>query len=109
VNVPAGRNPARVSEIHQMNRFLTIAAVGAMTAATVASAHDYRNIHHRPRPDFGQKIEALMRLDSLDLFGFFSPLAESSTLSLSATEAEANPAKLLTVAPGLHVRVLSAA
>src|SRR6185295_5892472 len=95
---------------HQMNRFMKIAVAGAVTAATAAaSAHDYGRIHHRPRLDFGQRIEALTRLESLELFGFFAPLADSSTLSLSATEAEANAARLLTVAPGLRVRVLSAA
>lgn len=93
-----------------MNRFMKIAVAGAVTAATAAaSAHDYGRIHHRPRLDFGQRIEALTRLESLELFGFFAPLADSSTLSLSATEAEANAARLLTVAPGLRVRVLSAA
>jgi hypothetical protein len=92
-----------------MKRILTFAAAAAVTAATAASAHDFGKIHHRPRLDLGQKIELLLRLESLQLFGFSSPLAESSTLSLSATEAQANPAGLLTVAPGLRVRVLSAA
>src|SRR5262245_51404921 len=92
-----------------MNRLLTIAAAAAVTAATAASAHDFGAVHHRPRLDFGQRVEALTRIESLGLFGFFAPLEESSTLSLSATEAQANPAKLLTVAPGLRVRVLSAA
>jgi len=92
-----------------MKRILTFAAAAAVTAATAATAHDFGKVHHRPRLDLGQKIELLLRLESLQLFGFFSPLAESSTLSLSATEAQANPAGLLTVAPGLRVRVLSAA
>jgi secreted PhoX family phosphatase len=92
-----------------MNRLVTIAAAAAVTAASAASAHDFHGIHHRPSLDFGQRVEALQRAQSLELFGFYAPLNDSSLLSLSATEAEANPARLLTVAPGLRVRVLSAA
>lgn len=92
-----------------MNRLLTVVAAAAMTAPAAVPAHDYGQVHHRPRLDFGQRIEALTHMESLGLFGFYAPLAESSTLSLSATDAQANPAKLLSVAPGLRVRVLSAA
>jgi len=92
-----------------MNRLLTLTAAAAVAAATAASAHDFPRVHHRPSLDFGERIEALTRAHSLELFGFFAPLAESSTLSLSATEAAANPQMLLSVAPGLRVRVLSAA
>ena len=92
-----------------MNRFQTFAAAITVTAAATAAAHDFGKVHHRPRLDFGQRIEAMLRQDALGLFGFYAPLDDSSTLSLSAAEADANPAKLLTVAPGLHVRVLSAA
>ena len=56
-----------------MNRILTFAAAAAVTAATAASAHDYGNIHHRPRLDFGQKIEALLRLDSLESVRLLQP------------------------------------
>jgi secreted PhoX family phosphatase len=92
-----------------MNRFAVLAAATTVAVASVASATGFKEHHHRPSLDFGQKIEALARFQSLELFGTFGVLAESSTQSLSATAAEANPANLLTVAPGLHVRVLSAA
>jgi secreted PhoX family phosphatase len=92
-----------------MNRYVALAVAAALTVGSSASATDFGRRHHRPRLDFGQRIEALTRLSSLELFGTFGDVDESSTKSLSATAAEANPAALLTVAPGLRVRVLSAA
>ena len=92
-----------------MNRYVALAVAAAITVGSSASATDFGRRHHRPRLDFGQRIEALTRLSSLELFGTFDVIAESSTKSLSATAAQANPAALLTVAPGLRVRVLSAA
>ena len=92
-----------------MNRLFSLAAIAAVSAAAAAQAHDYHKVHHRPMLDFGQRVEALKRIDSFQLFGVFAPLEESSTFSLSAQQAEANPAQLLTVAPGLKVRVVSAA
>jgi len=92
-----------------MNRYVALAVAAAITVGSSASATDFGRRHHRPRLDFGQRIEALTRLSSLELFGTFGDVDESSTKSLSATATEANPAALLTVAPGLRVRVLSAA
>ena len=91
-----------------MSRLVTL-AVAALTAAATASANGYHTVHHRPSLDFGQRVEALKRFESLELFGIFGPLPESSTTSLSAAQAEADASKLLTVAPGLRVRVVSAA
>jgi hypothetical protein len=92
-----------------MKRSIALAAGAAITLATTVSATDFGHRHHRPSLDFGQKVEALARFQSLELFGTFGTLAESSTKSLSAAEAEATPAGLLTVAPGLRVKVVSAA
>ena len=92
-----------------MKRIAVIAAAVAVTITSGAQATGYKDRHHRPSLDFGQKVEALARFQSLELFGTFGVLADSSTRSLSATAAEANPAGLLSVAPGLRVRVLSAA
>jgi secreted PhoX family phosphatase len=61
-----------------------------------------------PQLDFGQQVEALAKFQSLDLFGVYRPLDESSTVSLTAAQANANPAKLVTLAPGLTAKVVSA-
>jgi hypothetical protein len=92
-----------------MKRLVALAATAAITIASAASATDFSHRHHRPSLDFGQKVEALARFQSLELFGTFGTLDASSTTSLSATAADADPAGLLTVAPGLRVRVVSAA
>lgn len=59
--------------------------------------------------DFGQKVEALAKSQAFSLFGVAGTLGPSSTLQRSAAELESNPASALTVAPGLSVRVVSAA
>jgi hypothetical protein len=92
-----------------MNRFVALAVAATVTAASTASGTDFRHRHHRPNLDFGQRVEALARAQSLELFGTVGDLDESSTKSLSATAAEQSPAALLSVAPGLRVRVVSAA
>jgi len=48
--------------------------------------------------DFGQKVELLAKAQSLSLFGVISPLGASSTTSLLAAAANANPAGLVTLA-----------
>lgn len=92
-----------------MKQLVALAVATAVSIATTASATDFQHRHHRHSLDFGQKVEALARFESLELFGTYGALSESSTKSLSASAAEAHPASLLTVAPGLRVRVLSAA
>jgi secreted PhoX family phosphatase len=59
--------------------------------------------------DFGQKVEALAKSQAFTLFGVAGTLGASSSLQRTAAELEANPASALTVAPGLSVRVVSAA
>jgi secreted PhoX family phosphatase len=58
--------------------------------------------------DFGEFTEGLARAYSMRLFGIRGTLGDSSSASLTAAQAEANPAGLVTVAPGLHVSVVSA-
>jgi len=58
--------------------------------------------------DFGRAVETLAKVAAPLLFGTRGTLEESSTKSLTADEANANPAKLVTVAPGLRVSVVSA-
>lgn len=59
--------------------------------------------------DFGQKVEALAKSQAFSLFGVAGTLGPSSALQRSAAELESNPASAITVAPGLTVRVVSAA
>ncbi len=58
--------------------------------------------------DFGQKVEALAKAQSYSLFGVITPLGASSTTSVSAATANTDPKSLITVAPGLNVKVVSA-
>ena len=58
--------------------------------------------------DFGQKVEQLAKAQSFDLFGVVSPLDASSSESISAADADADPTRLVTVARGLSVKVISA-
>jgi len=58
--------------------------------------------------DFGQAVEALAKVAAPVLFGTLGTLDESSTASLTAEQANANPAALATVARGLKVSVVSA-
>jgi hypothetical protein len=81
-------------EKFSMKRLLFAVAMGAAVSANAA--------------DFGQKVEALAKSQTLSLYGTAGTLTASSSTSLSKAAAEANPAGLLTVAPGLSVRVVSA-
>jgi secreted PhoX family phosphatase len=59
--------------------------------------------------DFGLFREQQLRAHSLDLFGVTGPLEFSSTTSVGAATAEADPTALATFAQSLHVRVVTAA
>ena len=58
--------------------------------------------------DFGQKTQQLAKALSVLLYGVPGSLDKSSTASLTAAQADANPAGLAVVAQGLKVSVLSA-
>lgn len=85
-----------------MKKFITVVAC-ALAIVSSVSADDFGH----KAPDFGETVEQLARALSPFLYGTLGTLRESSTKSLSAAEADTNPAKLLTVAPGLKVKVLS--
>src|SRR5690242_272140 len=89
-----------LSRMRSTLKVLTYAA--AFTAASAVVAHAFGGV------DFG-----LFRDDQLDshseqLFGIVSPVPASSTDSIGATDASADPTKLVTVAKGLQVHVLTA-
>lgn len=50
----------------------------------------------------------LAKAQSLSLFGVISPLGASSSMSLTAAQANADPVALVTLAPGLTAKVISA-
>ncbi len=59
-------------------------------------------------PDFGQRVELYAKSQSRALFGTYGTLNASSTQSLSAAAANAAPTTIVTLAPGLSVRAVSA-
>ena len=83
-----------------MKKLLLAAAV---TAATLVTTATFANA-----ADFGQKVEQLAKSQSMSLFGTIGTLGASSTTQLTAAQVEASPASLLTVAPGLTVKTVSA-
>src|SRR5690242_6666181 len=72
-------------------------ATGAASIVSSASASD-----------FGEKVQQLANAMSVSLFGTVGALDASSTASLTADQANANPAGLATVAQGLKISVVSA-
>lgn len=86
----------------KLNMRLTACFVGAagalaLSASAIADA-----------PDFGQLREGMLRALSNPLFGVGKPVAEPSTQSITAATANSHPLKLITLAHGLHARVVSA-
>ncbi len=88
-----------------MKKLIAFAIATAMASGAYAHGHD----DHGYGRDVGEQYEQMIRAKSEELFGIARPLDESSSMSLTQQQAEAHPAKLLTVAAGLRVRVVSAA
>jgi len=57
---------------------------------------------------FGAERDATLAARSHELFGVGKPLTASSTISITAAEAQADPTALVTLADGLHARVVTA-
>lgn len=75
-----------------------IAAAGMISFAALADDQD-----------FGLRVEHQLRAHSNQLFGVTQPIAASSTQSMDAATAEANPTALATFAKGLRARVVTSA
>ena len=58
--------------------------------------------------NFGEFRDKQLDAHSEQLFGIVTPVGVSSTDSISAMEANSDPTRLVTLAQGLHARVLSA-
>lgn len=82
---------------------LTFATLAAAVPAHAGDDHDSRG-----RIDFGLKRDKLLQENAEELFGVRRGLGASSTASITAAEADADPTRLLTVAPGLRVRTVAA-
>lgn len=83
--------------MHKIGLLSVIALVG-LTSASLAD----------PDFDFGEYRDHLLATQSNKLFGVVEPVPASSTASIGAAEANANPTALVTVAKGLHAEVVSA-
>src|SRR5262245_31226374 len=76
---------------------VAFAVVLAATAAGAASSLDFGKYRDKQLADL-----------SPDLFGVGRPIAQSSTASISQAQAQADPTQLVTLAKGLHARVVTA-
>lgn len=90
-----------------MRNCLVASIVCASLLPGVAAAD--RDDDSRGLSDFGKFRDGQLISHSERLFGVGRPLPSSSTLSISAAEAEADPTRLVTLAHGLRARVVSAA
>lgn len=90
-----------------LTRLCSGIAIGCLFAGT-SLAQSSPDDFYGPS-DFGQLVEQMLKEDAQFQFGIGKPLAESSTLSITAAQADADPRALVTVADGLRVRVVSAA
>jgi hypothetical protein len=82
---------------------ITALAAALLLGGGTASAGD-----RIPELDFGKLRDHELRSLSFRLFGVVGPLEASSTTSISAGAAEANPTRLVTFARSLRARVVSA-
>jgi secreted PhoX family phosphatase len=87
---------------HSINFSLT----GLALAVAVASPVMADNNHHGA-PDFGQYRDHLLNEKSKELFGIKKALKAPSTKSVDMATAEANPLSMVTLARGLHARVVA--
>lgn len=91
----------------KLARLCSAVAVGCLFAAPTLAQSNPDDFYGPS--DFGQLVEQMLKDDAQFQFGIRKPLAESSTTSLTAEQADADPRALVTVADGLRVRVVSAA
>lgn len=102
-----------------MQKLRSLAVVGVLGLTTVVTAtagynyygHNYYHRHHRHSSDFdfGLSVQKELLEKSWKLFGIVKPVASSSTASIDAATANADPTALVTVAHGLHVKVVTTA
>jgi hypothetical protein len=90
--------------IMQMRTYRRLIALAVLGIPTIAAAQD----HDSDAADFGIERDAFLAAHAKSLFGFEGTVA-SSTASVDAATADADPTSLATVAKGLKIKVESAA
>jgi len=83
------------------------AAIGLVGLATTAAAHEFERGHKGFGFDFGLFRDRQLDQRSERLFGVERGLDASSTDSIGATDANADPTQLVTLAKGLRARVVT--
>jgi Alkaline phosphatase PhoX len=83
--------------MHTRKILVVLALVGLATSAAAIANFN-----------FGEFRDKQLDAHSLEMFGIVTPVAASSTDSISKAAAEADPTKLVTLAKGLTARVLTA-
>lgn len=76
--------------------------------AAIPAMADADNSNKSQTLSFGQYRDERLASFSRHFFGIDKPISKSSTLSISATAARQNPARLVTLAKGLQATVVSA-
>src|SRR4051812_36413425 len=89
-------------------RLKTILLAGVVIVATASAAAAHGFHFFFGTFDFGVFRDHELEAVSERLFGFTRAVPASSTESIGATDANADPTKLLTVARGLRVHVVTA-
>ena len=84
----------------------TMSVLGGLALAMAVSAPVFADDDHSEK-DFGLLRDQLLQKQSMPLFGVGGPIHASSTLSVDAATAEANPLSLVTVADSLRARVIA--
>jgi len=87
-----------------VRKLALVSTLGLALAGSAAADEDFRGLR-----DFGSFRDNLLKQQSKRLFGVDEPLAASSRESVAAAVANADPTRLVTLARGLHARVVSAA
>src|ERR1051325_9547760 len=83
------------------SRFSALTCAAGLAAASAGAVQAFGSY------DFGLFRDAQLDAHSEQLFGIVSPVPESSTDSIGATDANADPTKLVTLAKGLQAHVIT--
>ena len=84
------------------SRFIVLTCAAALAAASAGAVHAFGPY------DFGLFRDAQLDAHLEQLFGIVAPVDVSSTESIGATDASADPTKLVTLAKGLQAHVVTA-
>jgi len=83
------------------SRLMAFTCAAGLAAASAAAVHAFGSY------DFGLFRDAQLDAHSEQLFGIVAPVDASSTQSIGATDASADPTKLVTLAKGLRAHVVT--